>query len=80
MMAQAALGRELGISKSYLSMILSGQRKRSEKLVKRSCKIYGDSEAEMAILSHARLPVPTLCHDRNALSFYRMVPRKAGEG
>jgi transcriptional regulator with XRE-family HTH domain len=62
-MKQKYIAKKLGISKSYLSMILSGQRNPNPKLAKKLSELSVNFEAENQILSHARLPVPTLPHN-----------------
>ena len=65
-MKQIELADRLGVSKAYVSMVLSGKRKPSKKLSTR-LKMMGievnsqvNFEVKTPILSHARLPVPTL--------------------
>jgi transcriptional regulator with XRE-family HTH domain len=59
-MKQKDLALMLGISKSYLSMILSGQRKPNPVLGRKLSELSPIFKAKNQILSHARLPVPTL--------------------
>jgi transcriptional regulator with XRE-family HTH domain len=61
-MKQEELAQMLRISKSYLSMILSGQRKPNPELARKLCGLSVSFEANYQILSHARLPIPTLPH------------------
>ena len=65
-MTQAELSKKLGVSKAYISMVLNGKKKPSKKLVSRLRELgievnsLVNSEAKFQILSHARLPIPTL--------------------
>ena len=54
------MARELGISKSYLSMILTGKRTPPDKLTQRISELRSRDAARGEVLSHARLPIPTL--------------------
>ena len=64
-MKQVELARRLGVSKAYISMVMSGKKKPSERIslgltrLKVNLEMV-NSEAKYPILSHARLPVPTL--------------------
>ena len=56
-MKQIELAKQLGISKSYLSMILSGQRKASPELaMKISSLFFVNSEAKLSL--RGRCPRP----------------------
>ena len=72
-MKQVEIARQLGVSKPYISMVLSGKKtasKQIEKKLKRlSIEVNSkvNFEAKYPILSHARLPVPTLPHVPNRL-------------
>jgi len=79
-MKQVELANKLGVSKAYISMVLSGKKKPS-KLVATRLKKMGievnslvNSEARFEILSHARLPIPTLPREKttsyNSISRY----------
>jgi transcriptional regulator with XRE-family HTH domain len=51
-MKQTEIAQRLGISKSYLSMILSGQRKANPELVERiSSQIPVNSKAKLCLIS-----------------------------
>jgi len=56
----------LGVSKAYISMVLSGKKKPSIQMAKRLKRMgievnyQVNFEAKTPILSHARLPVPAL--------------------
>jgi len=65
-MKQVELANRLGVSKAYVSMIISGKKKPSKQVVTR-LKRMGievnsgvNFEAKSPILNHARLPIPTL--------------------
>ena len=67
---QSQLAKELGISKSYLSMILSGQRKATPELVEKLQSIPGVHKVVnptiVELASHARgqrFKSPTAHHD-----------------
>ena len=56
-MKQVEIARQLGISKSYLSMILSGQRKASPELAEKiSSQLPVNSKARMSL--RGRCPWP----------------------
>jgi transcriptional regulator with XRE-family HTH domain len=63
-MKQTDLAQRLGVSKAYISMILSGKKKPSKRIAAELNKLWVNfgvnSEASNPILSHARLPIPTL--------------------
>jgi hypothetical protein len=65
-MKQVELAQQLGVSKAYISMILSGKKKPSKQVSKRLKRMgievnsVVNFEAGKGILSHARLPIPTL--------------------
>jgi len=64
-MTQIELAKLLGVSKCYISMVLSGKKKPS-KAIAEKLRLLGvnlemvNFEGDKLILSHARLPVPTL--------------------
>ena len=64
-MKQVELAQILGVSKSYISMVMSGKKKPSKSILSK-LKMLGvnlemvNFEAKTPILSHARLPIPTL--------------------
>jgi len=70
-MKQVELAQRLGVSKAYISMVLSGKKKPSKELATRLKRMgievnsLVNFEARNPILSHARLPVPTLPLIRN---------------
>ena len=64
-MKQVELAQQLGVSKAYISMILSGKKKPSKHIEEGLNKLGVNQktvnfEARKNILNHARLPVPTL--------------------
>jgi transcriptional regulator with XRE-family HTH domain len=64
-MKQVELAQRLGVSKAYVSMVMSGKKKPSERIVSRLGRLgvnleMVNFEAKKSILSHARLPIPTL--------------------
>ena len=65
-MKQVELAQRLGVSKAYISMVLSGKKKPSKQIATRlkrmSIEVNSqvNFEAGNGILSHARLPIPTL--------------------
>ena len=65
-MKQIELARELGVSKAYISMVMRGKKKPSKQIttqLKRMGIVVNslvNFEAKNQILSHARLPIPTL--------------------
>ena len=63
-MKQVELAKQLGVSKAYMSMIMNGKKKPSKnvslQLKRLEVNFEVDSEARNRILSHARLPIPTL--------------------
>ncbi len=64
-MKQVEIAHQLGVSKSYISMVLSGKKKASKRIVA-SLNGLGVNQEKVnfetgkSILSHARLPIPTL--------------------
>ena len=72
-MKQVELANKLGVSKAYISMVLSGKKQPSKqmtaKLQRMGIQVNSlvNSEARNQILSHARLPIPTLPQIRNQL-------------
>jgi transcriptional regulator with XRE-family HTH domain len=66
-MKQIELARLLGVSEAYISMVLKGKKVPSQALAKKLALLGVNQdlvnfEANSLILSHARLPVPTLPH------------------
>jgi predicted transcriptional regulator len=65
-MKQVELANKLGVSRAYVSMVLSGKKKPSKliatRLVRMDIEVNSlvNFEARNQILSHARLPIPTL--------------------
>ena len=65
-MKQVDLAKQLGVSKAYVSMVLSGKKKPSKQIATRLKRMgievnsQVNFEARNPILSHARLPIPTL--------------------
>ncbi|MFC1914093.1 helix-turn-helix domain-containing protein [Chloroflexota bacterium] len=64
-MKQVELAQRLGVSKAYLSMVMSGKKKLSKRFATRLNELGVNQEmvnfvARNPILSHARLPVPAL--------------------
>ena len=64
-MKQVELAQQLGVSKAYISMIMSGKKKPSKRITSSLNRLRVNQEkvnfeAGESILSHARLPIPTL--------------------
>jgi len=61
-MKQVELAQQLGVSKAYISMVLSGKKKPSKRVAERLREVNFsvNFEPREPILSHARLPVPAL--------------------
>jgi len=64
-MKQVELAQRLKVSKAYISMMLNGKKKPSRKIALELEKLgvnlnVVNFEAKNQILSHARLPIPTL--------------------
>ena len=64
-MKQVELAKQLGVSKAYISMVLNGKKQPSKQITKALAELGVNQElvnfeARNQILSHARLPVPTL--------------------
>ncbi len=64
-MNQSELAELLGVSRAYVSMVMSGKKTPSQRVAKALDKLgvnqnQVNSRRERVILSHARLPVPTL--------------------
>ena len=59
-MNQVELSKELGVSKAYISMVLSGKKKPSKRVAERLTELVNseDFQSYLAILSPSRLPVP----------------------
>jgi transcriptional regulator with XRE-family HTH domain len=70
-MKQVELANRLGVSKAYISMVLSGKKKPSRLIAMRLERmgIEVNFEARNQILSHARLPIPTLPRARTLHPF-----------
>ncbi len=67
-MKQVELAESLGVSKAYISMVLSGKKQPSKRVADRLRELgvnqkVNQIEAKSSILSHARLPIPTLPHE-----------------
>ncbi len=77
-MKQVDLAKQLGVSKAYVSMVLSGKKKPSKQIATRLKRMgievnsQVNFEAKSPILSHARLPIPTLPHMQSDLTFYHI--------
>ncbi len=64
-MKQVELAQRLGVSKAYISMVMSGKKQPSKYIAEGLNRLGVNQEtvnfeAKKSILSHARLPVPTL--------------------
>jgi transcriptional regulator with XRE-family HTH domain len=65
-MKQVELAKELGVSKAYISMVMQGKKKPSKQIATRLKRMgievnsLVNFKAKNQILSHARLPIPTL--------------------
>ena len=59
-MKQTQIAQELNVSKAYISMVISGKKKPSKRVAEGLTRLGVNFEANRAILSHARLPIPTL--------------------
>ena len=61
-MKQTEIAQRLGVSKAYISMVMSGKKQPSQRVAEELTKlgIVNQFEAKNEILSHARLPIPTL--------------------
>ncbi|MFC1912596.1 helix-turn-helix domain-containing protein [Chloroflexota bacterium] len=65
-MRQVELAKILGVSKAYVSMILSGKKKPSSQIATRLKRLGIEVNSQVnfvageSILNHARLPIPTL--------------------
>ena len=73
-MKQVELAQQLGVSKAYVSMIMSGKKKPSKRITSSLNRLRVNQEtvnfeAGNPILSHARLPIPTLPHRQSDLIF-----------
>jgi len=60
-MKQLEIAQELGISKSYLSMILSGQRKANPQLANKLRRYSGDLVHKKTVNSKAKLCLEGSC-------------------
>ena len=80
-MKQVELAKQLGVSKAYMSMIMSGKKKPSKnvslQLKRLEVNFEVNSEARNRILSHARLPIPTLPQIGNQSDSSPMVARQS---
>ena len=56
------IAQRLGVSKAYISMVINGKKKPSQRVAEELTKLGVNFEADKTILSHARLPIPTLPH------------------
>ena len=70
---QAQIAKELGVSKAYISMVMSGKKKPSARVTQELTRLGVNFEANSSILSHARLPIPTL--PRQEISQYNSILR-----
>ena len=62
-MKQNELANELGVSKAYISMVMTGKKKPGKRLQAMLDTIANEvnqTETGNGILTHARLPIPTL--------------------
>jgi len=70
-MKQCEIAKELGVSKAYISMVMRGKKKPSKQITTRlntmgiEVNSLVNFEAKNEILSHARLPIPTLPQIQN---------------
>ena len=71
-MKQAELAQQLGVSKAYISMVMSGKRKASKRVAEKlkEVNLVVNSVSAAGILNHARLPIPTLPQMQNQSIFY----------
>ncbi|MFA5399809.1 MAG: helix-turn-helix transcriptional regulator [Dehalococcoidia bacterium] len=70
-LTQSQLAKELGISKSYLSMILSGQRKASLEIINKLQSIKGFYLSYTQGVTGSNPVSPTICSHRVALKCCR---------
>jgi len=71
-MKQNGLANELGVSKAYISMVMSGKNKPSKRLQAILDTVVNEvnqTEAGNGSLTHARLPIPTLPRTQDILIF-----------
>jgi len=61
------VAQQLGVSKAYISMVMSGKKKPSQRVAEELTKLGVNFEGNSGILSHARLPIPTLPQMGNQL-------------
>jgi len=54
------IAERLGVPKAYISMVINGKKKPSQRVAEELTKLGVNFEANPGILSHARLPIPTL--------------------
>ena len=64
-MKQVELAQQFGVSKAYISMVINGKKQPSERIAQGLKRLGVNArlvnfEAKKSILSHARLPIPTL--------------------
>ena len=65
-MKQYGIAKQLGVSKAYISMVMRGKKKPSKQMATQLKRMdiavnsLVNFEAKNQILSHARLPIPTL--------------------
>ena len=64
-MKQVELAQRLGVSRAYISMVMSGKKQPSKHIAEGLNRLGVNHEkvnfeAKKSILSHARLPVPAL--------------------
>ena len=64
-MKQTEIAQRLGVSRAYISMVTHGKKKPSKRVAEELTKLGVNFEAKNEILSHARLPIPTLPQIQN---------------
>ena len=64
-LSQTQLAQQLHVSKAYISMVVHGKKKPSHRVAEELTKLGVNFEANKRILSHARLPIPTLPQIQN---------------
>jgi len=74
-MKQTELAQQLGVSRAYISMVMNGKKPLSKRIADSLNKLGVNHEtvnfeAKKSILSHARLPIPTLPQIGNQPIFY----------
>jgi len=66
-MNQTEIAKQLRVSKAYISMVINGKKKPSKMVSEELTRLGVNFQAKSSILSHARLPIPTLPQIRNQL-------------